>query len=184
MYRLLTLIFFSISVVACTLKLNRVDPAYTEATLVATEPVCQPSLIQKSENSFPEIQGTMKSDGEMCALLFFDEAHANEELKIVWKITGTGFAFAAQAQHEDGTIVLPIWGPEVHTDSNWRRPGEEWGTGFNFPKPGCWTITVTSGETRGEIILDVLPELAANIQGERRNLFSSSIGATVFSIQI
>jgi hypothetical protein len=156
MYRLLILILISISLAACVPKLNRADNIPLESTPTATEPVCQPSLIQKSANSFPEIQGTMHSDGEVWALLFFDEAHANEDLKIVWRITGTGLAFTAEAQHEDGTMISPIWGPEHHEGSNWERPGEEWGTGFNFPEPGCWTITVTSGETVGEVSLDVL----------------------------
>ena len=91
----------------------------------------------------------------MWALLFFDEAHANEDLKIVWRITGLG-EFHAEAQNENGKVILPIWGPEFHVSSTWERPGEEWGTGFNFSEPGCWTITVTSGETTGEISLDVL----------------------------
>jgi len=115
----------------------------------------------------------MHSEGEAWALLFFGEAHANQELKIVWRITTTELAVTAEAQHEDGTIVAPIWGPEYHESSTWERPGEEWGTGFNFSKPGCWRITVTSGETKGDIILEVLPELAANIQSEPWVIFSA-----------
>jgi hypothetical protein len=98
----------------------------------------------------------MKSEGEVWALLFFGEAHARQDEKIVWRITGTGQQFEAQARHEDGTIIQPIWGPEYHGSSTWERPGEEWGTGFNFPKPGCWTLTVTRGTTVGEIRLNVL----------------------------
>ncbi len=100
----------------------------------------------------------MKSDGELWALLFFDQAHAGQDEKIVWRITstGTGKPFDVQARHVDGTIIRPIWGPEFHGGSNWDRPGDEWGTGFNFPEPGCWTLTVTSGATSGEIRLDVL----------------------------
>jgi hypothetical protein len=122
-------------------------------TLVA----CQPSQIQQSKNDFPEIQGTMRSGGEMWALLFFDKAHAKEDAKIVWRITGSGKQFSVQARHDDGTVIFPIWGPDDHGQgSNWERPGNEWGTGFNFPKPGCWTLTATRGTTTGEIRLDVL----------------------------
>ena len=99
----------------------------------------------------------MKSDGELWALLFFGQAVVNEEEKIVWRITGTGEKPIVQAQYEDGTIVLPVWGPEYHDSSTWERPGEEWGTGFKFPKSGCWAITVTSGSTSGQIVLDVIP---------------------------
>ena len=97
----------------------------------------------------------MKSDGEVWALPFFERAYANEDEKIVWRITGEGDHFQAQAQSEDGTVIQPIW-IEYHGGSNWQRPGQEWGTGFNFPTPGCWTITVSRGETRAEISLDVL----------------------------
>jgi hypothetical protein len=121
----------------------------------ASQPACQPSPIQKSKNSFPEIQGTMKSEGEMWALLFFETAHTNEDEKIVWRITGEGDEFHTQAQSEDGTLRTPVWA-EYHGGSNWQRPGQEWGTGFNFPEPGCWKITVTRGETTGEIALEVL----------------------------
>jgi len=100
----------------------------------------------------------MESDGEMWALLFFETAHANEDEKIVWRITGTDEEFQAQAQSEDGTIILPIWS-EYHGGSNWQRPGQEWGTGFNFPTPGCWTIGAARGTTIGEIFIDVLPPL-------------------------
>jgi hypothetical protein len=98
----------------------------------------------------------MKSDGEMWALLFFDEAHAKEDEKIVWRITGAGEDFTARAQNEHGTIISPIWGPDYHESSTWERPDEEWGTGFNFPEPGCWRLIVTHGTTTGEIRLDVL----------------------------
>src|SRR5512146_2405770 len=100
-------------------------PSHPGVAATATQPACQPSQTQPSKNGFPEIQGTMKSDGEMWALLFFDRAQAKEEEKIVWRITGIGKQFDAQAQHEDGTIIHPIWGPEYHGGSNWERPGEE-----------------------------------------------------------
>jgi hypothetical protein len=116
---------------------------------------CQPSKIQVSKYGFHEIQGDMKSEGEIWALLFFKTAHANEDEKIVWRITGEGYAFDAQAQSEDGQIITPIW-KAYHESSTWQHPGQEWGTGFNFPAPGCWTITVRRGETMGTISLDVL----------------------------
>jgi len=142
--------FITITIIlaACAPRPNR--PAATP-----TQPVCQPSLAQPSKNDFPEIQGTMKSGGELWALLFFDKAYAKQEVKIVWRITGTGKQFDIYAQHTDGTIIHPIW-TAYHGGSNWDRPGDEWGTGFNFPEPGCWTLTVTLGATTGEIRLEVL----------------------------
>jgi hypothetical protein len=118
---------------------------------------CRPSPIQQSEIGFLEIQGDMHSDGELWALLFFGEAHVQEELKIVWRLTGGEGPVTVQAALDDGTTAAPIWGPEFHESSTWERPGDEWGTGFNFPQPGCWTLTVTRGDAAGEIRLDVLP---------------------------
>jgi hypothetical protein len=122
----------------------------------ATAAVCQPSEIQSSEIGFPEIQATLSSEGEVWALLFFDKAQAEQELKIVWKITGEGGNVTVEARHEDGTVVSPVWGPEQHEGSNWNRPGNEWGTGFNFPKPGCWILAATRGTITGTIGLEVL----------------------------
>jgi hypothetical protein len=118
--------------------------------------ICQPSKIQISKDGLTEIQGTMSSDGELWALLFFNMAQTGRELKIVWRITGSGEYFSVQARHEDGTTISPSWGPEYHGGSSWQRPGQEWGIGFNFPKPGCWTLTVTRGSTTGEIRLDII----------------------------
>ncbi len=100
----------------------------------------------------------MQTDGELWALLFFDQARAHQDLKFVWRIAsiGTGPSFQIDAKNENGKTTLPIWGPEFHESSSWHRPGLEYGTGFNFPEPGCWTITVTSGATIGEIVLDVI----------------------------
>jgi len=151
MRRLFLFFAISILIMACAPTTNRPKNVSTE-----TQPACQPSKIQESKNSFPEIQGRMISEGEMGPLLFFEAAHTNEDKKIVCRITGTGEEFHAQAQNEHGTSILPVWGPEYHGGSNWERPGTEWGTGFNFPEPGCWTITITRGKTMGEIALDVL----------------------------
>jgi hypothetical protein len=122
----------------------------------STPAVCDSSQIQTSKIDFPEVQGIMSTGGEMWALLFFDKPHAKEELKIVWRITGSGKDFTVQAKNVDGTVVGPIWGPIDHGGSSWDRPGYEWGTGFNIPEPGCWTFTVTRGSTIGEIRLSIL----------------------------
>jgi hypothetical protein len=145
------IIVISIVIAACTPTSNPVA-----ITPTATQPACQPSVTQTSNTSFPEIRGTMKTDGELWALLFFNEAHAKQDEKIVWRISGTGGNLTILARNEAGKVISPVWGPEYHGSSNWDRPGDEWGTGFNFPEAGCWTLTVTYGPTIGEISLDVL----------------------------
>jgi hypothetical protein len=55
----------------------------------------------------------------------------------------------------DGTRAKPWFGPEEHGGSTWRRPGEEWGTGFVFPKAGCYRVEVTRTRGSGYLWLPV-----------------------------
>jgi hypothetical protein len=146
-------------VIAMLMGLAACAPASNRpvATPTATTPACQPSATQPYQGGFPEVRATVKSTGEVWALLFFDQAHAGQEAKIVWRITGSGSPFKIEARHTDGTVIQPIWGPDYHSSSSWDRPGQEWGTGFNFPEAGCWTLTATLGATVGEIRLEVAP---------------------------
>ena len=160
MRQLLMLIAVPLLLVACapaTDVTTAVPATETPTSVPPTEkPVmCEPSKVLESQIGFGEIQGDMQSEGELWALLFFNNAWANADQKIVWRITGEDGTFEVQAQSESGTVIQPIW-LEYHEGSNWERPGEEWGTGFNFPEPGCWRITVTYGETSGTISLKVL----------------------------
>ena len=160
MRQLFVLTVILVLLVACTsaTEVSTAAPATETPTSVpptSTPVSCQPSEILESQVAFGEIQGDMQSDGELWALLFFKAAWAKAEQKIVWRITGEGGEFEAQAQSEDGTIIQPVW-KQYHESSTWERPGQEWGTGFNFPASGCWRITVTYGETKGTIALKVL----------------------------
>ena len=160
MRQLFVLVTILVLLAACTsaTEMPTAAPATEAPTSIpatSTPVSCRPSEILESQVAFGEIQGDMQSDGGLWALLFFKTAWAKAEQKIVWRITGEGGEFEAQAQSEDGTIIQPLW-EEYHESSTWERPGEEWGTGFNFPEPGCWMITVTYGETTGTIALKVL----------------------------
>ena len=81
------------------------------------------------------------------ALFFGPRVVAGQEIKIVWRMTGTGDV-TMTAEGPGGRVLKPSWGPEAHGGSNYTRPGDEWGTGWVFPQPGCWTInaTRTSGQ--------------------------------------
>lgn len=77
------------------------------------------------------------------------------QTKIVWRVTGEG-EFEADARGPEGVTIGPAW-VEQHSGSNWARPGQEWGTGWEFPEPGCWTLTITRGDTEAEISIEVVP---------------------------
>lgn len=73
-----------------------------------------------------------------------------QSVKIVWRVTGSGplrvvFRDPTGARH-------PLeFGPQRHGASTFRRPGQEWGTGFAFDAPGCWTIQVRRTGTSARV---------------------------------
>lgn len=99
--------------------------------------------------------------GSMVALLFLntrtesdDVVPVSTDVKIVWRVTGHG-GVKFYATGPSGNRVRPRWGPEPHADSTFRYPGQEWGTGFVFPVPGCWTIHIQRDDLTGRLTLPV-----------------------------
>ena len=81
---------------------------------------------------------------------------AGHEVKIVWRMTGSGSPqFTVTGPSGEDPDVLQ-WGPEQHIDSTWNRPGDEWGTGFRFTDPGCWRVTVRRDQGAGSIWVRVV----------------------------
>lgn len=58
---------------------------------------------------------------------------------MVVRMTGVGF-ISGHLVSPDGRVRPLDWGPELHGDSTYRRPGAEWGIGFSFDEPGCWQV--------------------------------------------
>ena len=77
-----------------------------------------------------------------------------DELKIVWRMTGTG-PLHVRFTAPDGRPQPLVFGPEAHGESSYRRPGDEWGTGFRFTASGCWHIHLTRDDTSGDVWLNV-----------------------------
>ena len=68
-----------------------------------------------------------------------------EQLKLVTRITGSG-DFSARLRDPDGTSHSLAWGPKDHFgSSNYARPGDEWGMGLDFDRPGCWNLQLFRG---------------------------------------
>jgi hypothetical protein len=83
------------------------------------------------------------------------EGLVGKEVKIVFRMTrGVPKHFYAISPGHDH--VAPVWGPERHIGSSWRRPGQEWGAGFVFDVPGCWQIHAVVGGAVGDLFLDIL----------------------------
>jgi hypothetical protein len=69
----------------------------------------------------------------------FPVSAGRRSVKIVWRMTGSGpLKLAAYDVH--GRKVPLAW-IEPHGGSNYRRPGDEWGSGYRFPHPGCYRLT-------------------------------------------
>ena len=77
-------------------------------------------------------------------------------MKIVWRMTGTG-PLRVDFTGPNGRGAPLVFGPESHPQSSYRRPGDEWGTGFRFTTPGCWHIRLMRDDTAGDAWIDVGP---------------------------
>jgi len=80
--------------------------------------------------------------------------HVDEDVKIVWRITGAGPLRLATID-PDGRHHALQWGPELHSGSSYDRPGDEWGAGYRFTRPGCWTLRATRGSSSASVWLEI-----------------------------
>lgn len=98
-----------------------------------------------SVNGWQEMHPDTFGTGDVWALILSSPRFvAGQDTSIVWRATGTG-VFGVIAVDANGAQVSPKSGPDPHSGSNWLRPGDEWGTVFNFPRAGCWQLHVTRG---------------------------------------
>jgi hypothetical protein len=108
--------------------------------------------LQNGQQAGIEVQGTGRG-AELWALPLAPlPLPVGKEVKIVWRMTGRG-SVAITATHQDGTPARYTFGPQEHDWSNWNRPGEEWGTGFVFPKAGCWGFHLARSSGSGDVWL-------------------------------
>jgi hypothetical protein len=69
-------------------------------------------------------------------------------VKIVWRMTGSGDPTFTLVAPDGSRSAVPH--SEPHS-SNWQRPGDEWGSIFHFPQPGCWRIHVERGQASADL---------------------------------
>ena len=114
-------------------------------------PECHPpSPLDVSNTGYPEAPGT--ATGTTLWVLFEGSIPAvKSDAKLIWRL-GTGFhdPLNISGLGPGGLRLLPLFLQE-HSGSNWIRPGNEWGTGFNFPVAGCWDLQVTGGTAVGDV---------------------------------
>lgn len=116
-----------------------------------------PSPVDQSALGFPEAHGTAKGM-DVWVLLLGGEPHAKQDMKIIWRMTASTYEpLHLVGVGPQGLRIKPLFGPEIHSGSNWSRPGAEWGSGFNFPVAGCWDLHMTQGTAVGDVWLVVSP---------------------------
>lgn len=123
-------------------------------------PGCRPASPIRPERGgggFPEVQGTSR-DVQLWGLIMpashYPPLRAGEDVKIVWRMTGTG-GIRLTATGPDGGPSRLTFGPEPHGGSNYRRPGYEWGAGYHFDEPGCWHLRAVRGTSVADVWLAV-----------------------------
>ena len=103
-----------------------------------------------------EVRG-LATDASVYGLLFLTHAgpvRVGDELKIVWRMTGSG-GLAVSYTGPDGEAGSLTFGPERHGASSYDRPGDEWGTGLRFDQAGCWWIHLQRSTGSGDVWLAV-----------------------------
>ena len=112
-----------------------------------------------SRTGFPEVQGTshqIQLWGLIMAAGPDNPLRVNEQVKIVWRITGSGDLHLSSIDPEGRAHPLQ-WGPDPHISSSYQRPGQEWGAGYLFTQPGCWTLHAARGRTTANVWLEIAP---------------------------
>lgn len=131
-------------------------PAGTSHTALG-QPGCRPPSPINRSHGFPEVEGT-SDQIQMWGLIMADGPDdplpANEGVKIVLRITGSG-PLRLVTLDPGGREHRLEWGPEPHLTSSYTRPGDEWGAGYRFTKPGCWTLRATRGTSSASVWLDI-----------------------------
>jgi hypothetical protein len=112
-----------------------------------------------SRTGFPEVQGTsdqIQLWGLIMAAGPDNPLRVTEQVKIVWRITGSGDLHLSSID-PDGRAHPLQWGPDPHISSSYQRPGQEWGAGYLFTQPGCWTLHAARGPATANVWLEIAP---------------------------
>jgi hypothetical protein len=119
---------------------------------------CHPaSPLTTTRWGIPEVEGTGQG-ASLWGLLMFAHpgpARVGDQEKVVWRMTGSGLLRLAVIGPA-GTRSRLAWGPAPHEGSNWHKPGQEWGAGYVFTRPGCWDLRAVRGRATADVWLHVV----------------------------
>jgi hypothetical protein len=128
-----------------------------ESPTALGQPGCKPPSPINRGAGFPEVEGSSNRI-QLWGLIMADgpdnPLRVNEQVKIVWRITGSGELRLTSIAPDGGTHPLQ-WGPDAHMSSTYRRPGQEWGAGYLFTQPGCWDLHAIRGNATADVWLNI-----------------------------
>lgn len=123
-------------------------------------PGCAPPSPVGDRRGTPELPGTSAGDVSLYALVMTAAPlplHASSSVvKFVVRMTGDG-ELVVTVLGPDGGERRRAFGPELHTDSTYDRPGREWGVGAVLDRPGCWQLHFERTQHTADLYLAVLP---------------------------
>lgn len=128
------------------------DSSPSPAT-AASVPGCPhaPSASRPRQGGSSEIEATATGGTAWALVEGGTPVPVKDDFKIIWRVTGGGHLSLVAVDGARDTL-RPL-GVEPHSGSDWHRPGDEWGTAWNLPQPGCWDVHVERGSTTGDIWL-------------------------------
>jgi hypothetical protein len=71
--------------------------------------------------------------------------------KIIWRMGGQGDLRLSAISPGDATVAPTEL--KAHDGSNWKRPGDEWGSMFTFSQAGCWRLHAERASDVGDLWL-------------------------------
>lgn len=104
------------------------------------------------------------------------------ETKVVVRVTGTGPLHISAIGPDQMTLSPTYIDPHIYGSSySSVLPGDEWGTGWKLPMPGCWDLhaerTGTSGDIYFNAVIPVLKSFTLQMRSRRQvgNVFRSGV---------
>lgn len=113
---------------------------------------CAPPSPIKQIDLGLEVEGT--GDGVEVWGLFEgpDGLRSGQDIRTWWRIDGS--------RELDLVLIgsdreIEVEGERPDPTLAWSRPGDQWVSSITFPRPGCWRISVTRGESHGDVWVQV-----------------------------
>ena len=72
-------------------------------------------------------------------------------IKVVWRVEGSGTPTLLVVR-PDGDLGDLEFGPDGPRSSSFKRPGDEYGSGFTPDASGCWQLSLRRGDNKASLL--------------------------------